>query len=69
MTLSLDDYVRLAKAHDAALVYGVDLCAVLSQNGAANLTVCPECHIDDFMHVDACPVPIRIEHEMQEAEV
>ena len=26
----------------------------LNQNGYCSLTVCPECHIDDFIHVEGC---------------
>jgi len=30
------------------------LCGVLNLEGAANLTVCPECRIDDFIHSEDC---------------
>ena len=30
------------------------LAGVLSRNGAANLTVCPRCRVDDFVHVEGC---------------
>lgn len=26
----------------------------LNRNGFANLTVCPVCHVDDFVHVEGC---------------
>lgn len=26
----------------------------LNYNGFCNLTVCPECHVDDFTHVETC---------------
>ena len=26
----------------------------LNENGFANLTCCPECHVDDFTHVEGC---------------
>lgn len=27
----------------------------LNANGYSSLTVCPECHIDDFTHIKGCP--------------
>ena len=32
------------------------LTQILNNNGAANLTVCPVCKIDDFIHVEDCPL-------------
>ena len=32
------------------------ICAWLNANGCCNLTVCPACHVDDFVHVEGCPV-------------
>ena len=28
----------------------------LNANGFANLTCCPECHVDDFVHVEGCTI-------------
>jgi len=30
------------------------LAAVLNANGCANWTVCPQCRVDDFTHVEGC---------------
>ena len=35
------------------------LAGVLSRNGAANLTVCPRCRVDDFVHVENCVLADR----------
>lgn len=36
----------------------------LNSNGYANLTVCPECRVDDFVHVEGCKLgKIDIESE------
>ena len=32
------------------------LTQILNNNGVANLTVCPVCKIDDFIHVEDCPL-------------
>jgi len=31
-----------------------ELCGWLSDNGYTNLTVCPRCKVDDFVHVEGC---------------
>jgi len=31
-----------------------DIAAWLNENGFANLTCCPRCHVDDFTHVEGC---------------
>jgi hypothetical protein len=28
----------------------------LNDNGFCNLTVCPECHVDDFVHIETCKI-------------
>lgn len=33
----------------------LSLAPVLNANGLAHRTVCPECHVDDFVHVEGCP--------------
>ena len=30
------------------------IAAYLNENGFANKTVCPECAVDDFYHVEGC---------------
>lgn len=50
--LSRVDYMIVATAAliDPALV------GVLSRNGAAHMTVCPTCYVDDFCHAEPCPM-------------
>jgi hypothetical protein len=46
-------------------------CNWLNAHGKCSLTVCPECHVEDFMHAEGCtmntmvedrvPVPARAE--------
>lgn len=31
-----------------------EIATYLNNNGFANKTVCPECHVDDFTHVEGC---------------
>lgn len=38
-----------------------DLNEQLNRNGGASLTVCPECMVDDFVHVEGCTVAKRID--------
>ena len=35
-------------------IYNGKIAARLNAQGHANKTVCPECHIDDFQHVEGC---------------
>lgn len=51
--LSVKDYKILALANELVEIYDV-----LNRNGAANFTVCPHCHVDDFVHVEGCPLAI-----------
>lgn len=32
------------------------LCALLNGNGGPSMTVCPICRVDDFIHVQGCPM-------------
>lgn len=32
----------------------IPLDSLLSRSGFANLTVCPRCRVDDFIHVEGC---------------
>ena len=31
-----------------------EVCSWLNNNGFCNLTCCPNCHVDDFVHVEGC---------------
>ena len=33
----------------------------LNANGFANLTCCPVCHVDDFTHVESCPLATTLD--------
>ena len=35
--------------------------AWLNRNGFCNLTVCPECRVDDFVHVEDCVIGLALE--------
>jgi hypothetical protein len=48
--MSVRDYMLLSIANEE---YNY-LCRILNRNGAANMTVCPECGCDDFTHVESC---------------
>jgi len=59
MTATRKDYLTLFKINcecDDALM------SVLNRTGAANLTVCPECHVDDFTHVEGCTLGEECKH-------
>jgi hypothetical protein len=51
--LNKSDYKVLEKAD---LVFDGDIAGVLNKNGCSNWTICPECHLDDFTHVENCPL-------------
>jgi hypothetical protein len=42
------------------LLYKIDVesngaaSEVCNESGNCHLTVCPECHVDDFVHVEGC---------------
>lgn len=38
-----------------------DLLDWLNSNGFANLTCCPECHVDDFTHVEGCRIAANLD--------
>lgn len=38
-----------------------DVVKWLNANGFCNLTVCPECHVDDFVHIEGCKINQRLE--------
>lgn len=33
----------------------------LNANGFCNLTCCPECHVDDFVHVERCSIAAKMD--------
>ena len=39
--------------------YGRDFLALVNDN-CCNATVCPECHVDDFCHVEGCSIGVQI---------
>lgn len=50
--LSEADYYALQALADRRGV----LARILSENGHASWTVCPRCRVDDFTHVEGCPL-------------
>lgn len=40
---------------------GGNAMKVWKENGMAHLTVCPVCDVDDFMHIEDCPLYLEIE--------
>jgi hypothetical protein len=53
-----DDYIKLAFLNISS---NDELCGLLNRNGAANLTVCPECNIGDYSHVETCKIGLEID--------
>ena len=49
--LSAEDYKIMQQAD---IVLDGAVAGVLNRNGRANWTVCPECSVDDFTHVEGC---------------
>lgn len=49
--LNKKDYTELYRAD---FISRGKVREVLNRNGAANMTVCPLCHCDDFTHVQGC---------------
>lgn len=52
-----DDYVALAILD----FLHPELHEILNRNACASLTVCPECFVDDFTHVEGCSIAEEIE--------
>jgi len=52
-------YIALAMADQQEP--GDELPNWLNANGFANLTCCPECHVDDFVHVEGCTLGNRLD--------
>ena len=45
------------------------LGTILNNNGAPNLTVCPECHVDDFTHVEGCKLGEKCRKQASEYSI
>ena len=63
ITISRKDYTFLEWLD---VSFDGKLAAILNRSGAASLTVCPECRVDDFTHVEGCSlsnidIPAEIE--------
>ncbi len=52
-----NNYIALYLANN----YEPQLCRILNEHGGCNMTVCPECHVDDFCHIEGCPIGIAID--------
>jgi hypothetical protein len=53
-------YIALATS-EAEKSQGPFVAGWLNSNGFCNLTCCPECHVDDFTHVEGCETAKIIE--------
>lgn len=49
--LNKEDYLILDAADTES---DGEVARILNENGCANWTVCPECNVDDFTHVEGC---------------
>jgi len=58
------DYVKLAKIAEKH----PELTKILNENGHASWTGCPHCRVDDFTHVEGCPVAAKIEGKLKSQE-
>lgn len=60
--MTRDDYITLYMAdHNTDGVIGT----LLNNNGAFLLTVCPECHVDDFSHVETCSIWLEVDQRTE----
>lgn len=39
---------------------------ILNDNGGANITCCPECSVDDFVHVEGCSVGAEVDKRTED---
>jgi len=60
--LNKADYITMALSNqdDEAVA------SVLNRNGQANWTVCPECRVDDFTHVQGCTINSELSDKFNE---
>lgn len=68
--LNRDDYINLYLLNEISSVTLEDtnLLEILKKNGCINLTVCPECNINNFFHADNCSIYDEVENELIEAK-
>jgi len=52
-TVSEEDYKVLQQAD---IILDGKVARVLNKNGHAFWTVCPKCRVDDFTHIENCPL-------------
>ncbi len=57
--LSPEDYKVMQLANE---FIGDKVRQVLNNNGASHFTVCPHCRVDDFVHVEGCPMIPKVGH-------
>ena len=55
--ISEDEYLTLAMLQ---YIY-CSIASTLNESGEAHKTVCPSCHVDDFSHMEGCPIISKIE--------
>ncbi len=76
---SLNENYKDWKSPDAAKVYVALAMADtqeqddsipnwLNRNGFANLTCCPDCHCDDFTHVEGCLTALKMDIAARQIE-
>ncbi len=57
--LTRDEYILLVSVETSIDIESdgqIELHEVLNESGLCNFTVCPECMIDDFIHVEGCSI-------------
>lgn len=52
--LTIEDKIYLALENLDIINPGYPVSIFLNKRGYANLTVCPYCRVDDFVHVEGC---------------
>lgn len=60
--MTREDYKTLMLADDKS--HGV-IGTLLNYNGGASLTLCPECFVDDFGHLETCSIYAEVEGELK----
>ena len=54
MPMTKEQYLEIFKA----FLKHSDLLDAFNDGGFAGATVCPECHVDDFFHVEDCSLQV-----------
>jgi hypothetical protein len=57
--LDVDAYKVL---YEADYILNGKVSLVLSNAGSGSLTICPLCHVDDFIHAEDCPLQNCLDH-------